>query len=149
MTVEPLSELATATSASLNAPPLEIAATKALSDTVVEVKLEEATRGPSSAVIQTTDTFSTTIKPDRSSFHSRTTLATRLVAQVPEHRNGISHSKLAGVAVVVTIVGLVTVMGVAFYLWRRITGLRMTKLAPGQQIVGPNEASLIKAGTWS
>ena len=107
----------------------------------------------SSAVSQTTPTGLIAVEPlTEAQRFVFSTVATTYYSPVAVSNNtsqesGLSIGGIVGVVLVSTLVAASLFIGGAVFLLRRWAGVRVAKLAPGQQIVGPNEAFLMSKGT--
>ena len=55
---------------------------------------------------------------------------------------GLSNAAVTGVSVVACLVGITMVVGLGFLWWQRVTGSRVARLGPGEEVIGPNEGYL-------
>jgi hypothetical protein len=55
---------------------------------------------------------------------------------------GLSQAAITSLCVIFSILGIILILGVTFLCWQRITGTRVARLVPGEEVVGPNEGFL-------
>jgi hypothetical protein len=62
--------------------------------------------------------------------------------------DGPKYRVVTAVAAIAAIAGVVSMLGFAFWLWRRVTGMRMAAVGPGHHVVGPNEFVVMDGEAW-
>jgi hypothetical protein len=89
----------------------------------------------------------TTVRPPGSSSPTTTLeLAASTSSSAPTEAADLEPKglgRLVGVVVVATLAGVAIIIGLAIWLWHRRWSGRMTRLKPGERIVGPNEGVLL------